>query len=315
MNIREQILSLVPTKCPACEGALKLSDDLMHLACQNPNCSGKFYRKLENMVKAFGIENIGIKVAEEMVATLNLEKLHQLYDLTIDDILKVGRFQMGMATKIHNSIQKVREVEWEKFLLGIQLPRVGAGTAYELAPKISNLEELLEISPAKLANMMERATVELTSVIVKGIQDQKEEILELAARVNITYPNGETKVGDKSGVTETKKELDMFEYTPDPTLMAMMGGPAPKPAQEEIKQVKDLSHLTCVITGDLSIPRPTFEKKYNKMYGIKFTTSVSGRTSILITNSTANTGKFKKATSLGVPIKNEQAFVEYIESL
>lgn len=200
-EVKERILALTPKICPACGSALNLSDDLMHLTCTNSNCCGKMYRRMEIMAKAFQIPNIGIKVAQELQEACNITSLDQMFKLTVEDILQVPRYQQGMAEKLYKSIHNCWEVTWAEFLRGIQLTRVGEGTANELAKKVNSLAELISLTPTELASIMDHATENLTIMIVDSIQNQKEEILALAECVEIKYPKKETVVAPMQNIT------------------------------------------------------------------------------------------------------------------
>ena len=39
-EVKARVLAEVPKECPICGGPLTLSDDLMHLTCDNPDCDG-----------------------------------------------------------------------------------------------------------------------------------------------------------------------------------------------------------------------------------------------------------------------------------
>lgn len=290
-TVKEQILALVPSSCPACGSTLRLSEDLMHLSCTNPSCSGKLYRRIEIMAKAFGIENIGVKVAEELVNELNLSAEHEIFDLTYEDFLKVPRYQAGMATRLLDSIATVKKdpihgasvkVSWANFIRGIQISRVGEGTAAEIARGYKDLDSLLNTDPKELAKKLTSATVNSTTPMVNSIKERREEILELAKRVEIIYPSAE--------------EIQTTEAKPI-TILA-------------------------VVTGSLGFgSRPDFQKHFGANYGVKWASAVSGNVNILVTNEDFSvkkpTGKYKDALALqakGNPIKimTEQEFIEHV---
>lgn len=271
-EIKDRVMSTVPKVCPACGTKLELSPCLQHLKCPNFECSGKFYRKLEIFCKAVGIENIGLKAAEEIVAKLNISKLEEIYSITPEDLLQVGNYKEGMANKVYNSIQKVKKVTWEQFLRGIQLNRVGEGTAKDLSVVIPSLDKLLSITSAELAELLPRATENLTSIIVDSITQNKDEIIKLASILEITY--------------------------------------------DVAKRPTTNLGINVVVTGSLtSRTRSEFTKFYSENYGVKFVSSVSSTTNILVNNDVNSTSsKNVKAKKLGVKIMTEEEFINYVES-
>lgn len=284
---KDAILALVPKTCAACGAPLVLSKDMMHLTCTNPECSGKLYRRLEIMAKAFGIENIGVTVAEELVNNCGLTELYQLYDLTIEDILKVPRYKIGMATKLYNSIHKVTKVTWQQFIRGIQIPRIGAGTSKYMAKSYDSLEALLNTSVEEMFKVCRQNawaiqfTREGVTPIVEAIHEMVPQVLKLAEKVTIEYP-------EKEQVTNVAQSAQ------------------PK------------RNITAVVTGSLKFgKRPDFQAKYGEAYGVRWGSAVSGNTDILVTNDTKPTGKYKTALDLQaaggkIQIMTEEEFLKYL---
>lgn len=289
-TVKEKILAMVPKTCPACGATVKLSDDLMHLTCTNSACSGKLYRRIEIMAKAFGIENIGIKVAEELVNELNLTAEHQIFELTFEDFLKVPRYKEGMATRLLDSINVVKrdpiygarkKVSWANFIRGIQIVRVGEGTAAEIAKGYKDLDSLLNTTPKELASKLSSATTNSTSIMVNSINDRRDEILKLASYVEIEYPKATDVVQEDVPIT-----------------------------------------IQAVVTGPLGFgSRPDFQRHFGAAYGVKWSSSVSRNTTILVTNEDFSvkkpTGKYKDAVALqekGYPIKimTEEEFIAHV---
>lgn len=275
---KQIILSLVPTTCPECGHALKLSDDLMHLTCTNSACSGKLYRRIEIMCKAFGIENVGVKVAQELVECLDLTAEHEIFDLSVEDFLRVPRYQMGMAQRLYDSIHAVEEVSWPAFIRGAQFLRVGEGTAKDMAKEYKSLDEIFATTPKEMAHKMSGMTTNLTSQIVESINERRNEVEELSKRVTINFSTA-------------------------------TAAPAQSPTGKQIM---------AVVTGPLGYgPRPEFQRTFGDAYGVKWVSAVSGNTDILVTNETTPTGKYKKAKELQaaggkIQIMTEEEFIKYI---
>lgn len=274
---KQIILSMVPTTCPECGHPLKLSDDLMHLTCTNNACSGKLYRRIEIMCKAFGIENVGVKVAQELVECLDLKAEHEIFDLSVEDFLRVPRYQMGMAQRLYDSIHAVTEVQWPAFIRGAQFLRVGEGTAKDMAKEYKSLDEIFATTPKEMAHKMSGMTTNLTSQIVESINERRQEVEELSKRVTINFSTAVTVPTNTTG-----KQI-----------MAVVTGPL----------------------GFGS--RPEFQRTFGDQYGVKWVSAVSGNTDVLVTNETTPTGKYKKAKELQaqggkIQIMTEEEFIKYI---
>lgn len=200
-EIKERVLKEVPNVCPICGGPLTLSNDLMHLTCDNPDCDGKITRRLEIAAKALGIENIGPGVANELFEHLQVKHVYQLFDLTLDDFQKVPRYQEGMASRLYLSIQAVKECSFAQFIRACQFTRVGDGTANDIAGAYSSLDEFLGASGQDLANRLGGMSQAVSEQIWGSVERHKASVEELAKRVKINYPV------KKKGSNPTGREL------------------------------------------------------------------------------------------------------------
>lgn len=75
-------------------------------------------------------------------------------------------------------------------------------------------------------------------------------------------------------------------------------------------KITNLEWKVCV-TGDVSLPRKKWFEALKK-FGVREASGVSKNTSMLVTNKTAKTGKFKKANELSIPVLSENDFYEAI---
>ena len=275
-EVKEKVLAEVPKECPICGGPLTLSQDLMHLTCDNPDCDGKMARKLEIAAKALGIDNIGPSVAKELIEYLGVTRIYQVFDLTESDFMKVPRYQQGMAQKLYQSIHVVTSVPFATFIRACQFKRVGDGTAGDIAGKYENLEEFLSSSGLDLAKRLGGMSDQVADQIWESVEYDIASVRELAKRVQIIYSE---KVSGSNPTGEI---------------------------------------LTCVVTGPLGFgARPEFQKVFGDAYGVKWASSVTKNTDILVTNESSSTSKYKKALELQaaggkVQIMTEEEFLKYI---
>ena len=201
-EIKERVLSCVPKECPICGSSLLITQDLMHVMCGNPDCDGKLSRKLEIAAKALGIDNIGPAVAKELIDNLGVTHIYQIFDLTVNDFMKVPRYQDGMANNLYNSIHSLDgvPVKFSKFIRACQFKRVGEGSANDLAMAYKSLDDLLGADQDSLANVLGIVTKDVSEAIWGSIQDNSADARMLAKKVCIEYPK----------VSESSKNLGLI---------------------------------------------------------------------------------------------------------
>ncbi|MCD8339733.1 MAG: NAD-dependent DNA ligase LigA [Burkholderiales bacterium] len=91
---------------------------------------------------AMGIDGIGEKLAEQLVADDTLKTVADIYKLTADQLVKYERMGEKSATKIIESIEKSKNTTLERFLFAISIPDVGEAGARTLAAHFGSLQAL-----------------------------------------------------------------------------------------------------------------------------------------------------------------------------
>lgn len=136
---------VMPTNCPCC-GSLVVKPEGEAIArCSGGLvCSQQLKGQLEHFVsrKAMNIQNLGEAIIEKMVDMEIIKNPADLYDLTMEDLLKIDLIQEKMATKILNNIEKSKERNVQQFVYGLGIRQVGEGTSKDLLKHFGNLEAL-----------------------------------------------------------------------------------------------------------------------------------------------------------------------------
>ena len=73
---------IAPESCPSCGASLEWRSDLLY--CNNDLCGAQVSKRLEHWGKTVKIKGLGPRTIEK----LEVENLHELYDLTQEDIIE-----------------------------------------------------------------------------------------------------------------------------------------------------------------------------------------------------------------------------------
>ena len=195
---REQVLAQVPKVCPVCGAPTVLSDDFAHLSCSNPDCEGKFSRKLEIFAKMLGMNNFG--PSNCLLLTNKVSKFHEIFTLTLSDIIGCGLGD-GMAQKLLNEIKKINNVPLDKFLASLNIPKIGPNTAKILANQYKTLDAVRNLTVLDIVSDIERAGEESARKLVQGLNQASEEIDALLKFISIDDLNSKCKGQSFSGMT------------------------------------------------------------------------------------------------------------------
>lgn len=178
----EQVLNSVPKICPVCKSPTQLSDDYAHLTCTNPECEGKFSRKLEIFAKMLGMANFG--PSNCLILAKQVSRYHELFELQLSNLLDLG-FGEGMAKKLLSEISKTQVVPLDKFIASLNIPKLGPNTAKILAGQYKDLDTIRELTVLDIVTDIERAAEPSARILVKGIQNASSDIDSLLKYVTV----------------------------------------------------------------------------------------------------------------------------------
>lgn len=269
----------VPAHCPACgqETRIRMDNDVKTLYCSNPFCSAKKVKLFTHYVSrdAMNIDGLSEATLTKMIDREFISELYDLYSLGYyrDEIVAMEGFGEKSCSNLLASIEKSKKTTLPRFIYALGIPNVGLSNARLICNHYENsLDKLLEADPEEMTMI-----VGIGPIIAQSVRDYFE------------------NEHNRNVIKELRAHLD-FE----------------KPVVENIPSDKDLTGLTFVITGSVEHFKNRKELKEKiEALGGKVTGSVTKNTDYLINNDvTSGSSKNKKAKELGVPIIDEESFME-----
>jgi DNA ligase (NAD+) len=133
---------LEPSHCPECDEHTRKEND--QLFCKNPRCHAKNVNTLVHLAKrdALDIEGLSIETAEKLFSQKLVEKPFDVFNLTVEDLIKVEGFGQKSAEKLYKNIQAARKPELKKFLYAAGLPLVGRTASADIAKEFGSWENI-----------------------------------------------------------------------------------------------------------------------------------------------------------------------------
>ncbi|MCX6731702.1 MAG: helix-hairpin-helix domain-containing protein, partial [Candidatus Parcubacteria bacterium] len=145
----------MPNKCPICGGKVERDKGGPITKCLNKKCSVRHRRELYYFVSksAFDIEGLGPKIIDALLDNNLIQDAADIFDLKEGDLVPLERFGEKSAQNLVKAIDKRREIELDRFIIGLGILHVGEKTARDLAEKFetteklkkANLEDLLRV--------------------------------------------------------------------------------------------------------------------------------------------------------------------------
>ena len=263
--------------CPECGTELvKIEDQANHFCPNELHCPPQVVGRMIHFVsrKAMDIENLGSETIEQLYREKLVENPADLYVLTKDQLLPLERMAEKSANNIIESIERSKEIPFEKVLFGIGIKHVGETVAKKLVKNFNTIEDL------KNATLEELVQVE----------DIGEKI---AISINEFFENPENLL-----MVERLKEY---------------GVQLEKAENFEEKDSNILAEKTFLFTGKLSLfTRESAEEMVEKNGG-KNISAVSKNLNYLVVGEKAGS-KLKKAQAIeSITILDEQEFLDLLE--
>ena len=265
------------THCPECHTALKRDEGEANHFCPNENeCPPQVIGKMEHFVsrKAMNIDSLGGETIAQLFKAGLAKNIADLYDLKKGQILALERMAEKSATNLVEGLEASKYVPFERVLYAIGIRHVGETTAKKIAKKIKSLDALMKATKEELL-----AIGEVGEIIAVSISD-------FFANEN-----------NKTIITKLKQAGLQFELTEEQQ-------------QSGSEKLKD---LTFVISGVFAKHSRDQYKDMIEQNGGKNSSSISKKTSYILAGDNMGPEKLKKAESLGVPMIDEDQFLEMLK--
>jgi DNA ligase (NAD+) len=201
----------MPKACPECGSALekksigvKGDEESAALYCANPRCPAKDRRVLYHFTSkhAYDIEHLGPKNLDALLDAGLISGRADIFTLQKGDLLELPRMAEKSVDNLLASIEKARQVQLERFIVGLSIPEVGEETARDLANYFGSFQKIRAASAETLA-AIEGVGPRVSASVVRYFADAHNIQVtdDLLAQVTIQNPKKKTGSGKLSGKT------------------------------------------------------------------------------------------------------------------
>tara|TARA_B100001971_G_scaffold213155_1_gene245641 strand:+ start:240487 stop:242376 length:1890 start_codon:yes stop_codon:yes gene_type:complete len=161
----------IPKECPSCEEKVYIED--IRLICKNDTCPDKIKDEMLNFVKKIGIDDLSSKRIEEFIKAGVLSDIPSLYDIKVEELLKLDKVKDKLANKIVDNIQSSLNVDLITFLSALGI----SGGAYNKCEKVvlggfNSIDKILNMKTEDLMQL-EGFAHKSSEEFVKSIQEKK----------------------------------------------------------------------------------------------------------------------------------------------
>lgn len=264
------------TRCPECGTPLMRAEGEAAIFCPNDaTCPPQIKGRIEHFIsrKAMNIDGLGAETVDLLYSVGLIRDVADLYQLRIPHISRLERMGYKSAENIVRSIERSREVPFERVLFAIGIRFVGETVAKKLARAFGSMERI------------ENATFdELVAV---------DEIGEKIAQSILRFFANEQCRALVARLKEVGLQMEVV-------------------IDESITRTDKLAGKSIVISGVFALHSRNEYKAMIEQHGGTNVSSISSKTSFILAGRDMGPAKLEKAQKLGVPIVSEEEFVAMI---
>lgn len=263
--------------CPVCGTPLVKNEGEAAWVCPNRDgCRPQITGRIEHFVgrRMMNIDGIGEETVEQLYDAGLVTNIADLYDLTENALMTVGRIGELTSRRIMRGIEASKNVPVERVVYALSIPNVGETVAKKIAFAVGSMDHLMHSS-----------VEELTTI---------DEIGQVIAESVVAY------FGDA-------RNVEIVQRLRDAGLQMEVS------ADVEIGKTDKLSGKTIVISGVFEHYSRDEYKSLIERNGGKNAGSISRKTDFVLAGANMGPAKLEKAKALGVPILNEADFLKMIE--
>lgn len=265
----------MPDSCPVCGSHVTRLPGEVAVRCPNTSCPAQIKEGLIHFASRQGLDirGLGEKIIDQIIDRKMIRDLADIFSLSEESFSSLERMGTKSAKNLLRSLENSRKRPLSNLITALGIRYVGSKAAEVLAEEFHSIRALMEADEQTLSSIPGIGSVMAASVIAYFEDTHNIAMIE--------------KLKD-AGV---KMEDEMEDAFSGPLIF-------------KDKRV--------VFTGELaSMSRSAAEGLVRKLGG-KTSSSVSSRTSLVVTGSNPGS-KYDKAVNLGVSILDEQSFLEMID--
>ena len=262
--------------CPVCGAKLvRYEGEAVHYCPNDSGCPPQIKGRIEHFIarKAMNIDSLGPETVDDYYRRGLIHNVADLYDITVQDINGDGS-RTRSAQKIVQGIEASKQVPFERVVFALGIRFVGDTSARLIARHFKTMDALQHATLDQLLEIEGVGEVIAKSVITYFHDERNLQIVDRLRRYGLQMQLSEEQLTGGSDVLAGKS--------------IVISGVFAKHSRDEYKVM--------------------LEQNGGKNVG-----SISGKTSFILAGDNMGPSKLQKAEKLGVPIVDEDTFLNMLE--
>jgi DNA ligase (NAD+) len=156
-----------PTTCGAC--GTTLLDEGTRLYCPNPECPKLIHHRLEKWISVLDVRDFGITLIKRLFDSGRVQRIPDLYTLTVAELSLVDRMGELSAAKVIKSLRSKNTVSLASFVAGFDIEGIGETMVEKIVGAgFDTFEKLMAASEADFANVFQFGEI-MAHVLREGL--------------------------------------------------------------------------------------------------------------------------------------------------
>ncbi len=289
---KEAIAFEFPKNCPICNSPLIKDETEVAIRCDNSQCPAQLKGNIRHFASrtAMDIEGLGTALVEQLVDNELVRDVGDLYNLKLEQLADLERMAEKSAQNVLKALETSKQQPFHRVLFALGIRHIGATVARVLSDNFHSIVRLRDTPPEEI-----EAVHEIGAAIAESIYAYLDDNSnwDWMGWVFNPSPNIYAHI-DKGGDWNLIKKLHA----------AGINLESEAPADTD---PKPLDGKTVVVTGTFTRWGRQQAQDLIRTLGGKPTSSVSGKTDLVIAGENAGS-KLAKAEQLGIDILNEEEF-------
>ncbi|MBP3481146.1 MAG: NAD-dependent DNA ligase LigA [Clostridia bacterium] len=178
---------VMPDKCPVC-GALVVTDESgIAVRCPNRMCEAQIFRKIVHFASkdAMDIEGLGPAIVQQLIDSLLLKDVADLYTLTQEQLTQLEGFAEVSAKNTVNAIEKSKSAGLDRVIFALGIRNIGQKAAKLLAKHFKSIDNLIAASADEIVEINDFGEISAKSVVDYFADDTNIELVEKLRRCGV----------------------------------------------------------------------------------------------------------------------------------
>ena len=178
---------VMPDKCPVC-GALVVTDESgIAVRCPNRMCEAQIFRKIVHFASkdAMDIEGLGHAIVQQLIDSLLLKDVADLYTLTQEQLTQLEGFAEVSAKNTVNAIEKSKSAGLDRVIFALGIRNIGQKAAKLLAKHFKSIDNLIAASADEIVEINDFGEISAKSVVDYFADDTNIELVEKLRRCGV----------------------------------------------------------------------------------------------------------------------------------